>query len=182
MKSPPARIHILGHPVVMLPVMGMGSLILYQWSQNADLALLGIVAIAAMAFVAKASERRMEYARWRRAWNAMADDAPAPSRRPLLGKVAVAVIVPVGFVAYESEALSQVGNPVPMLVAIVGLAGIGAMIVRARRWFTGRRARPSSRSDVVSICARSPMRVPSLEDAYRALPAHCWRVLDPASD
>lgn len=180
MREPPLRVQLLGHPIVMVPVMGMGAFILYQWSQNSNLALLGIMAIAAMGFVAKASERRMEFVRWRRAWNSMADDRePSSSRGPALGKLAIAIIVPAGFILHESGALGGLGEAAPGLMTLAVIGFLGTMIFRALKGRSRRRARPASRSDVVSICARSSMRVPSLTEAYRNLPAHCWKVLNP---
>jgi hypothetical protein len=176
MREPPLRVRVLGHPVVMIPVMGMGAFILYQWTQHPEIALLGFAAIAAMALVAKASERRMEFVRWRRAWGSMADGKPA-SQGPMLAKLAIGVIVPTGFIAHASGALDGLTGPATTLAILAVVLAAGTMLVR--RWhFASRRARPASRSDVVSVCAHSVIAVPSMTDAYSALPAHCWHVLN----
>lgn len=180
MREPPFRVRVLGHPVVMVPVMGMGVFILYQWTQHPDIVLLGFAAIAAMALVAKASERRMEFVRWRRAWDSMADSEPA-SQRPMLAKLAIGVIVPAGFLAHESGALKGLTGPATTLTVLAAALVAGTMLVR--RWrSSSRRARPASASDVVSVCARSVIAVPSITDAYSALPAHCWHVLNSGSN
>lgn len=180
MREPPLRVRVLGHPVVMIPVMGMGAFILYQWTQHPEIALLGFAAIAAMALVAKASERRMEFVRWRRAWDSMADGAPA-SQGPMLAKLAIGIIVPSGLLAYESDTLNGLAGPAITLAVLAAALVAGTMLVR--RWrLSSRRARPASRSDVVSVCARSVIAVPSMTDAYSALPAHCWHVLNSGSN
>lgn len=178
MRVPPLRIRILGHPIVMIPVMGMGLFTVYQWTQHPELWVLGIAAIAAMALVGKASERRMEFVRWRQAWDSMADTEPA-ARGPMLAKLAIALIVPAGFMAHASGALDGLAGPLASL-GLLGLAVLaGTMIVR--RWRSRRPARAASRSDVVSVCARPVIAVPSMTDAYSALPAHCWHVLNAGS-
>lgn len=180
MREPPFRVRVLGHPVVMIPVMGMGLCILYQWTQNPEIAVLGFAAIAAMALVGKASERRMEFVRWRRAWDSMADGEPAP-QGPLLAKLAVAIIVPAAFMAHASGALDGLIGPAITLGVVAAALVVGTMVVR--RWRSSRRrARPASRSDVVSVCAHSVIAVPLMTDAYSALPAHCWHVLNSGSD
>ena len=180
MRVPPLRVRILGHPIVMVPVMGMGLFILWQWTQHPELGVLGIVAVVAMALVGKASERRMEFVRWRQAWDSMADVEPAP-RGPLLAKLAIAFIVPAGVFAVESGALDGVAGPLAGL-GLLGLAILAAtMIVR---WWRNcpRHARAASRSDAASVCARPVIAVPTMTDAYSALPAHCWQVLNSGSD
>lgn len=176
MREPPHRVQILGHPAVVAPVMGAGLFILYQWTQHPKIAVLGIAAIAAMALVGKAAERRMEFVRWRQAWDSMADTEPAP-RGPKLAKLAVAVIVPAAFLAAQSGALNGLAGPAGSL-ALLGMLGLaGTMLVR--RWRgSRRRAHPASRSDVVTACAHPVIAVPSMTDAYSALPAHCWHVLN----
>ncbi len=176
MREPPLRVRVLGHPVVMVPVMGMGAFILYQWTQHPEIAWLGIAAIAAMALAAKASEQRMEFVRWQRAWDSMADSEPA-SQGPMRAKLAIGIIVPAAFMAHASGALNGLTGPVITLAMLAaGLMG-GTLLVR-RRFSSSRRAHPASRSDVVSVCARSVIAVPSMTDAYSALPAHCWHVLN----
>lgn len=182
MREPPLRVRLLGHPLVMAPVTGLGLFILYQWTQHSELALLGLMALAAVGVVGKASQHRQEFVRWRRAWNSMADGDPGSPRGPLLGKLAIAIIVPAGFVAVESGALEDTDRLVAWALLATLVAGGWAMILRARRWLSSGRARSASRSEVVSICARSAMRVPSLGDAYKALPAHCRQVFNPGSD
>lgn len=180
MREPPFRVRVLGHPVVMIPVMGVGAFILYQWTQHAEIALLGFAAIAAMALVAKASESRMAFVRWRRAWDSMADVEPA-SQGPMRAKLAIGFIVPAGFLALSSGALDGLTGPAVTLAVLGAALVAGTMLVR--RWrSSSRRARPASRSDVVSVCARSVIAVPSMTDAYSALPAHCWHVLNSGSN
>lgn len=180
MREPPFRVRVLGHPVVMIPVMGMGAFILYQWTQHPEIALLGIAAIAAMALVGKASESRMAFVRWRRAWDSMADVEPA-SQGPLRAKLAIGIVVPVGFLAFSSGGLDGLAGAAVTLGVLAAALVAGTMLVR--RWLpSGHRARPASRSDVVSVCARSVIAVPSMTDAYTALPAHCWHVLNSGSN
>lgn len=180
MRVPPLRVRILGHPIVMLPVMGMGLFTLYQWTQHPGLGVPAIVAVAAMVLVGKASERRLEFVRWRRAWDSMADTEPA-ARGPMLAKLAIALIVPAGFLAVEGGALDGLAGPATGLGLTAAILFAGTMLVR--RWRgNGQRARPASKGEVVSVCARPVMAVPSMMDAYSALPAHCWHVLNASAD
>lgn len=177
MREPPLRVRVLGHPVVMAPVLGAGLFILYQWTQHPDIWVLGLAAIAAMMLVGKASERRMEFVRWRKAWDSM-DDHPPASQWPMLTKLGIAILVPAGFLGYESGALDRLVGPAILLAILAAMLAAGAMIVR--RW--SRRARAASTSDVVTACARPVMAVPSMSAAYAALPEHCLRVLNPGQD
>lgn len=181
MREPPLRVRILGHPIVMVPVMGMGLFILYGWSQNPDLAILAIAAMGAMALVGKASERRMEFVRWRRAWDSMADDAGPVRQGPLLAKLAIAIIVPVGFMAHEAGALDGLAGPAMAFGFLAAMLFVGTMLVRWL-WRRLRRARPASQGDLVSVCAKPVMAVPSMTEAYNRLPAHCWHVLNSGAD
>ncbi|WP_263588670.1 hypothetical protein [Sphingopyxis sp. GC21] len=181
MRPPPIQIRILGHPIVAMPVTGMGLFILWQWTQHPDLGVIAIGALAAMAVVGKANARRMAYVRWRRAWDSMADAEPATARGPKFANAAIALILPAGLLAYESGKLDGVAGPLVSL-GLLGLAFFaGRMMVR--RWRrSGHRAPAASRSDVVSVCARPVIAVPSMTDAYSALPAHCWHVLNSGAD
>lgn len=175
MIEPPVRVQVLGHPVVAVPVMGLGAFVLYQWALNPDIALLGLAAIAAMAVVGKASERRMAFVRWRRAWDSMADRPPASSGATL-AKLAVALIVLSGLAVHESGALDSQAGPVMAWGVMAAALVAGTMLVR--RWRSRRRARAASVSDVVTVCADPVIAVPTMTDAYSALPAHCWHVLN----
>lgn len=178
MREPPLRVRLLGHPIVMVPTLGLGFFILYQWTQHPDLFVPAIAAIAAMALVGKASERRMEFVRWRKAWNAMADNAEPATHGH---KLAIAIIVPAGFIAHEAGALDGLAGPATGLGLIAATLFAGTMLVR--RWRRSRQsARPASHVDVVSVCAKSVMTVPSMTDAYSRLPAHCWQVLNSGAD
>ena len=99
----------------------------------------------------------------------------------MLAKLAIGLIVPSGFLAYESGALNGLAAPAITLAVLAAALVAGTMLVR--RWrSSSRRARPASRSDVVSVCTRSVIAVPSMTDAYSALPAHCWHVLNSRSN
>lgn len=194
MRPPPLHVRLLGHPVVMVTVTFVAGLSIYGWTQHGEMAVPALLAIVLFGVVGKASQHRMNHVRWRQAWNAMADGGEPSPRGPLLAKLAVAIIVPAGFVVVENGVIDPGGKPAAWALLAILVAICWAMILRARRWLAGgahepahgrsrsRRARNASRSDVVSICARSSMRVPSLEEAYRALPAHCWRLLNPGAD
>ncbi|HEV7232912.1 MAG TPA: hypothetical protein VGN36_01605, partial [Sphingorhabdus sp.] len=153
MREPPLRVRILGHPIVMIPVMGMGLFILYQWTQAPENGVLAIAALGTMVLVGKASERRMEFVRWRKAWNAMTDHAEPAPQGPMLAKLAIAVIVPAGFMAHEAGALDVLSGPATGFGLIAVALFAGTMMVR--RWRRSRAsARPASQGDVVSVCAK----------------------------
>jgi hypothetical protein len=181
MREPPLHIRVLGHPVIAMPMTGAGLFTLYAWTQHPGMDVFAVAAVTLLIVLGKAVEHRMSYVRWRKAWDAMADCGAAKPKAPFLAKLALAVIVPAGFIAHDSGALHGLAGPATGL----GLLGLillaGTMTVR---WWRRRhsRARPSSRSDVVSVCVTKGMAVPSLDDAYARLPAHSRHVLSAGSD
>lgn len=179
MREPPLHIRMLGHPVVAMPITGVGLITLYAWTQHSGLDLFAIAAVIALIVVGKAVEHRSSYVRWRSAWDAMTDTGPLRPRGPFMAKLALAVLIPAGFIIHDSGVLSKLAGPITALGIIAAILIAGTLTLR--RW-QRRRARPSSRPDVVSLCATPVMPVPSLDDAYARLPAYSWHVLNSGTD
>jgi hypothetical protein len=181
MREPPLHIRMLGHPIIAMPITGIGLFTLYAWTQQPGLDVLAVAAVIALIVEGKAVEHRMSYMRWREAWDAMGDYGAAKPKAPFLAKLALAVIVPAGFITHDSAALDGLAGPGAALGLLAAILITGTMTVR---WWRRRRsrARLSSRSDVVSVCVTKGMAVPSLQDAYARLPAHSRHVLNAGSD
>jgi hypothetical protein len=181
MREPPLHIRLLGHPVIAMPMTGVGLFTLYAWTQQPGMDVPAVAAVIALIVVGKAVEHRLSYVRWRKAWDAMADYGAAKPKAPFIAKLALAVIVPAGFIAHDSGALHGLAGPGAGLGLLALILFAGTMTVR---WWRRRRlrVRPSSRPDVVSVCVNKGMAVPSLHDAYARLPAHSRHVLSAGSD
>ena len=179
MREPPLHIRMLGHPVVAMPITGIGLLTLYAWTQQPGLDLFAIAAVIALTMMGKAVEHRASYVRWRRAWDAMADYGPPRPRGPFMAKLALAVLIPAGFIIHDSGVLSKLAGPITGLGIIAAILCAGTLTLR--RW-QHRRAAFTPRSDVVSVCATPVIAVPSLDDAYARLPAYSWHALNSGSD
>lgn len=179
MREPPLHIRILGHPIIAMPITGVGLLTLYAWTQHPGLDVFAVAAVIALILVGKAVEHRMSYVRWRSAWDAMADTGPPRPKAPFRAKLALAILIPAGFVAHDSGMLSELAGPAIGLCIIAAVLLAGMLVLRG---WQRRRAAATSRPDAVSICATPVMAVPSLNDAYARLPAYSSHVINAGSD
>jgi hypothetical protein len=84
MNKPSLKTRILGHPLVGLPIFGLGAFILYQCTQDGSNWPFGLAAMGAISATIRASEQAERYRLWKLAWDAMSD-APPPSGR--MGRV-----------------------------------------------------------------------------------------------
>lgn len=73
-------------------------------------------------------------------------------------------------------------TPLEIGVFLVLTGGLGLLRFRSNTRPIWDRRRPFG-ADAVSPCVRGPLvRVPDLKGAYDGLPAHCWHVLNSASN
>lgn len=185
MTRPSFRTWLLGHPLTVLAAGGATLWSVMVWAQGGN-GMLALLAVIGCGGIARASQHRSAYLAYRREWDSLAPTVPP--RRAGRGTVVLAVLLAVlalgGGAYYFSPATDQPGH----VMALVGIAGAGVVaavisgivaVMRAIiRALARRRARHAPRTAAVAVCiARPLLPVPSLTDAYRALPAYCWRIL-----
>ena len=183
MKLPP-KTRLLGHPLIVIPMVGVTLWSIIAWAQggNGWLALLAIVSLTG---VAKAHERRSAYLAYRREWESLAPPASSrPARRSKTFLVVLAVLLVGGAAFYLGLTIDQPGHALALAGIVIGTAitvvllGLFAVVRAILRSLARRRARQAVRIAPVEVCVARPLlAVPSLPDAYRALPSYCWRIL-----
>lgn len=174
MKRPDFRTRVIGHPLIVAPMAAATLGSVYVWSQHPEGWWLAAICIAAMGAVTKAHETRRTYMAWKRAWDAM-NPEPAravPKARHWLGMVAVACVALM--VANQPGAGAAVGW------SLAALLGVLIVLWLARRVLALRHRRRTVKLPAVRIVARRGVFLAmSLEDAYRALPDYCQRLVRP---
>lgn len=181
MREPPAKVRLLGHPLIATPVFGLCAFILYAWSQNADAWPLGVSAIVAGLWTAKAQDTANQYRRWRTAWDNMGETGARQSPIPRLASAVIAVLVVGGFVLADQGGTAEPAGGGQALVSLavlsIPLVAIGMLSKRlwARR---SRRAGRATKAIPVRVAVTRPaIPVPSLDAAYRSLPEHSQRAM-----
>lgn len=174
MKRPAFRTRVMGHPLIVAP-MGAATLgSVYVWSQHPEGWWLAAICIAAMGAVTKAHETMRTYKAWKRAWDAM-NPEPAhtgPKAWHWLGMVSVALVALL--LANQPEAGAMIGW------SLVGVAGVLVLLWLAKRMLAvRRRKRPAKLPAVRIVARRGVFPALSLDDAYRALPDYCQRLVRP---
>lgn len=171
MKPPSFKDSVLGHPLVALPIMAAGGLALYGCYLDHSLWPVGLIALYAMNVTLTANAARMKFLAWKSAWDAMGD-APASAGHGLGGKL-FAVMVLGSMMAYMA-AHSDVANYRLGLVLMVAVGLIGGIILLFKRRREQQASSPAGPAAPVSICVNTPiLPVPSLAQAFSALPEHC---------
>jgi hypothetical protein len=165
---------ILGHPVVSVPLFLGGAAILFAcWQLGSDGFGPAVVVLICLARVAHCTQQVSEYRAWKRAWDGMAEPGRTLVRiRPRrLAELGIGLLLAV----YASLKLDSGELELSPAIAAIPLALFA--LWAAARWLC-RRVPRGRRSDCVSVAVgASLMRVPTLAQAYRALPPHCQRVL-----
>ncbi len=177
MRAPKPSVAFFGHPAIAGPLVlgGLGLLVMFL-TQGEGGFLLAVPVAVGLAWLAKAMEKVSAYRAWRKAWDAMGE--PPVRRRwpwkPLCGVLFVTLVFGHALAHPERpDATAAAG----MVVVALGL-GIVAVLLRSLvRLFRRPRRRVAKNDPMVTICARPIFPVPSLRDAYIALPEHCWQVL-----
>ena len=176
MREPPVKVLILGSPFVAVPVLGLCGLMLYVCFQNPDAWPLGVAALIVGTLTGKAQDTAIQYRRWQRAWNSLAEPREARSPMPRLVSALIAVLVIGGFMLADQGGTA---GPAGGALALVGLMAlpIALLVMIAKRWRSkARRAAPTVEPVKVAV-TRPVFAVPSLEAAYRSLPEHSQKVM-----
>ena len=176
----PPRDMLLGHPIIVVPMMLATVAAFRAGFQDTSWWLLAVFMLWPAGAVARASTRRTEYFQWKQAWDGMTEPTrqkpsrpatPARWRRPWLGGLMLAAIW-LFCLANADDPLDRLALVWLTVVSIV--IGIALLIRRVRRTPRGSTAKGQS----VAVCVSGPLLpVPSLKNAYRALPEHCLIVL-----
>lgn len=179
MRPPSSSVALFGHPIVAGPLMLTGvsaiGLLLAQ-GQAGGFILAAPIAVG-LARLAKAMEAVSAFRAWKREWDSMDD---APPRRHGSWKLIVATLFTVLVIAQMAMHPDHTGVQAGAVFIGLGLLlALAAFMVRGvhRLWGKRPRTKASPNAGVVTICARPVLPVPSLRDAYSALPDYCWQVL-----
>lgn len=179
MNKPPLGTRILGHPLVGLPILGLGAFVLYQCTQDTSNWPLGLGAMGAISATLRASEKAESYRTWKLAWDSMSD-APPPSGR--ISRVFRGLI---GFALFGALILFLVGNSdKPEYGIALGwvllVGGLGVVARLALRLWRSRRRKPkAAKAQSVTLAIARPIHaVPDMRQCYRQLPEHCHALLN----
>jgi hypothetical protein len=175
MKAPPPATRVLGHPILSGLLLLVGGAVAIAFLIHGTQGILPAIIVGALLNrVMKAQEQERDYRAWKRAWNAM-DPAARASRRAglLMARTIIVIAVALYGLAHLADAEIQ-----------VALAFIGAGLLLwfgvalARRLRRNGERRRTDETAPVRIGLRGPLLpVPSLPQAYAALPDHCQRLL-----
>lgn len=175
MRTPSTKTRMLGHPLVVYPTIAFFLWSGYMWLVQPDTWPMAATAFILGGPVMRAYEQREAWLAKRRAWSAMAGHAPQRRRslvRPLTGFMAL-VAVGLYTVATLDHADTQtaIGLSAVAIVATIAffiLRGLYRRIIRRR----------AMRDDLVRVCVGKPrLRVPTVQQAYAALPDHCRLIM-----
>lgn len=171
MKQPSPTTYVLASPPVFFGSWGLTCWLLYQWSLDHGIwpliVAMGIFLLAVM----KADARLKAYKAWQRAWEGLDGASPRSSRK---GAVAATVVVVAVLTIYALAQLPPQTQNATALLGVMGAAGF--FLLRALRRGVGPRPR-TRKAEIVTVVVAAPLfAVPSIAEAYRALPDHCLRM------
>lgn len=173
-------------PLIVLAMAGSTVWSVIAWVQGGS-GLLALVAVVVLGNVVNAGARRPGSLAYRREWDSLASPSSRQSARRAKAVMAVllallmllvgsALYYPGSTIGQPGDAAAMVGIMGAALVTLI-LTGIVAVIRAIMRAVARRRARDAVQAPV-RVCVNGPLLpVPSLADAYRALPSYCWRIL-----
>lgn len=184
MRPPSGFAGFAGQPIVTAIIMGVCGFCLFLWTQHSDAAGLGVGAIAVMSWTHRAHARVRSYRRWQNEWDAMGPgggSGRAGGQRTVQYGGLLVVGLGIAFYLHSNGELPDAQAAQPL----IGV-GLLALLLAAAFWLGRgllrlggrfRRRKAATRQPVAPCVRQAIYRVPSLKDAYGALPAHCWRVL-----
>lgn len=172
MKQPSPATYMLASPPAVIGAWGTLGWLIYQWTQNGDVWPLVVIAACLVPTVMKADASVQAYTRWKREWDGL--DSVAP-RRTVPNRHVIGVAVTIGAILLLTGLPTPVQHAAALIGTGAGLIALGASVLRRARAALHRRS--DAKAPVVTICVRQPVfAVPTLRDAYHALPDHCLRM------
>ncbi|MDF7776037.1 hypothetical protein P1X14_12330 [Sphingomonas sp. AOB5] len=177
MREPTATTKLLGHPLVAGALtLGCFGMLAGCWQSDTNLLLPGLLAFAIMTKTGTAVKARSSYLAWKRAWDGMAD---RPVRRPQADlRKALGIVGMVALTAYGVANPDSVSTRLGIVLVAFALLLIALRALGNKLRQPQASTKRATKTDVVTLCAARPlMPVPTLNDAYRALPDHCWQVM-----
>ncbi|MEQ6335670.1 hypothetical protein [Sphingobium sp. MK2] len=160
--------------MIVYPTIGFFLWSGYMWLTEPDTWPMAVAAFILGGPVMRAYEQREAWLAKRRAWAAMASHV---RRRSTFVKPLTAVMALVALALYLVATIDRLETQTALGLSTVGVAG--AIIFFTIRGFYRRiRRRRAMRDDLVRVCVRKPrLRVPTVQQAYAALPDHCRLIM-----
>jgi O-antigen/teichoic acid export membrane protein len=174
MNRPPLKTRIAGHALVVGPLSLLAVWSVYALSQDTNRWPMTVLAVMLAGWSLNANEVMARYKAWQRAWNSMAPARPRSVAIPWrkLGAV-VAIALPILYLGAHPE---RPGYSMALGGLIIGLLGL--LLARLWQWVRHRKGRARQGDELVRVTVRRPLLpVPSLAQAYAALPDYCQHVL-----
>lgn len=174
MNRPPLKTRLVGHPLVTGPLSIAAAWSGYACWQNTDV-LPGTICLMVLAgWSLNANGVMVRYQSWKRAWDGMAPShAPRHSSawRPWAGAAMIAATF-----FYVTAHANQPGYAFAQGWMVIGLS-LATILWLGKRLRRGRTK--GNRNDLATVVIRRPLLpVPSVEEAYRRLPAYCRQLLE----
>ncbi|MFA5989929.1 MAG: hypothetical protein WC803_10035 [Sphingomonas sp.] len=171
MKPPSPTTYVLASPPVFFGSWALSCWLLYQWSRDGGIWPLIVAMGLFLLAVMKADERVKAYKAWQREWEGLDGASYRSSRKGAVAATVVVVAVPT---IYALAQLPPQTQNVATLLLVLAVAGF--FLLRALRRGVGPRPR-TRKAEIVTVVVTAPLfPVPSMADAYRALPDHCRRM------
>jgi len=181
MKPPPLKTRFLGHPVITTGASLVGAWLCWTLFQSGpEGMLLGFVVVGVVGHIIAANGEVTKYRAWKRAWDGMADGGGTARRQLVNPKRAAPLVVGATVLGYG---VANLGDPdVQTGMAFIGGAlavWIMAKLLRVRLPF--RRSVRNANGPVVTVAVAAPIiPVPTMPQAFAALPQHLWCLFGPA--
>jgi hypothetical protein len=174
-RQPNLPTRLFGNPASAIALLVAAGFCIYEWWSGQGSGGLALIAFLAAGYAMAASERLEKYKQWKREWEAMEGNRPAPTAaRPLTALRAVLALAVWCFFAFL--ALSQANQPDAQLgvglfwlaTAVIVVAGIASLFRKRRN------TRTRVVTDIpVTLCVPIPRNSPSAAQAFAALPQYC---------
>jgi hypothetical protein len=175
MTPPSPMTRLIGHPVVagalLLAGMPFVAFSLLHGSQGV---VPAVIVGALLNRVMKAQERERDYRAWKSAWDAMSGSTTASAHsRKLAVRTAIVMLAALFCATHLGDGQVQLG------IAFVALAlMLWATATLMRRFGLGAWRSRRAQTEAVTISLRGPLLpVPSLPQAYAALPDYCQQLI-----
>jgi len=180
MSPPSLKVVLLGHPLGVLLAMGVAAWLGWHCYLNANngTVFMALVGLGLVLHAMRAFDHRRRYRIWRRDCMAMAGITPEPMIGPQMRRALGVALV----IALWAGAIAQSMVPSSLLTGgLIALVGLLVLLLLTKLGMLAsrllRRERPVRQRPVTIAVKRPMMPVPSLRQAYRALPDYAKQVL-----